>query len=203
MMITIVVVLVAVVVYSDKIVLFIFRAEHLTTILCLALSLPSVPLDVFCTPSPLRLLSLSLSLSLPHCGCRERRCSHRPLRWKHPADKKNDGRQNLIFWGAASQAENGYYSIDTVGIKLFPSLNTRMFMNIYWVSGAGAGGFVATHLDDCGPIFRLVHPHFWDWSERQWYWKLANKSSGWKSLLESYHQLILFFKGIKPLTHFF
>lgn len=128
MMITIVVVLVAVVVYSDKIVLFIFRAEHLTTILCLALSLPSVPLDVFCTPSPLRLLSLSLSLSLPHCGCRERRCSHRPLRWKHPADKKNDGRQNLIFWGAASQAGNGYYSIDTVGIKLFPSLNVHEYL---------------------------------------------------------------------------
>ena len=66
MMITIVVVLAAVVVvvYSDKIVLFIFREEHLTTILCLALSLHSVPLDVFSTPSPLRLLSLSSSLRM-------------------------------------------------------------------------------------------------------------------------------------------
>lgn len=152
------------------------------------------------SPSSLPLLP---SLSLPHCGCRGCRWSHRPLRWKHPADKKNDGRRNLIFWGAASQAENGYYSIDTVGIKLFPSLNTRMFMNIYWVSGAGAGGFVATHLDDCGPIFRLVHPHFWDWSERQWYWKLANKSSGGKGLLESYRQLIPFLKRDKNPHTFF
>lgn len=63
-------------------------------------------------------------------------------------------------------------------------------MNIYWVPGARAGGFVAAHLDDCSPIFCPLHLHFWDWSERQWYWKLANKSKEGKGLLEQYCQLM-------------
>lgn len=65
-----------------------------------------------------------------------------------------------------------------------------MFMNIYWVPGASAGGFVAAHLDDCSPIFCPLHLHFWDWSERQWYWKLANKSKEGKGLFEQYCQLM-------------
>lgn len=63
-------------------------------------------------------------------------------------------------------------------------------MNIYWVPGASAGGFVAAHSDDCSPIFCPLHLHFWDWSERQWYWKLANKSKEGKGLFEKYRQLV-------------
>lgn len=52
------------------------------------------------------------------------------------ADKKNDPH----FPKGCKSARNVYYSIDTVGIKLFPSLNTKKFMNIYWVPGADSEG---------------------------------------------------------------
>lgn len=72
-------------------------------------------------------------------------------------------------------------------------------MNIYWVPGVSAGGFVAAHLDDCSPIFCPLHLHFWDWSERQWYWKLANKSKEGKGLFEQCCQLMhVFLCRIKP-----
>lgn len=66
----------------------------------------------------------SIRVAVQHC----KKTLRRQEKWRQPQSH---------FLRAASQPGNGYYSIDTVGIKLFPSLNTRMFMNIYWVPDTG------------------------------------------------------------------